>query len=389
MINLRESAMKDRTSTKESLICLAAIILFFGVFASKMGLANTMNTMMNTAYDILIGTAFYVMAMAVMAGAFSGLLTEFGVVELFNRMLSVLMKPLYDLPGAAALGVITTYLSDNPAILALAEDRQFRCSFREYQIPALTNLGTSFGMGLIVTAFMLGMNGYAGDSVVTAVLCGNLGAIAGSIVSTRLMIHSTKKRLSHSYIENSPVSEEKSAETEVSRKKGLGLRVLNAALGGGQNGVQMGIGIIPGVVIICTIVMMLTYGVPDGGYTGAAYEGIRFLPWVGEKLSFLLTPLFGFTDPSCISVPVTALGSAGAAIGLVPSLLKNGLASSGDVAVFTAMCMCWSGYLSTHVSMMEVLGYPQFTGKAVLSHTIGGLTAGFTAHWLYVLISLF
>ena len=87
-------------------------------------------------------------------------------------------------------------------------------------------------------------------------------------------------------------------------------------------------------------------------------------------------------------MPVTALGSAGAALGVIPSLVQGGLANCNDIAVFTAMCMCWSGYLSTHVSMMDVLGCNDLTGKALLSHTLGGLVAGFSAHWLFVLLSM-
>ena len=59
-----------------------------------------------------------------------------------------------------------------------------------------------------------------------------------------------------------------------------------------------------------------------------------------------------------------------------------------DIAVFTAICMCWSGYLSTHVSMMDALHCNRFTGKAILCHTIGGLCAGIAAHWLFQLVAL-
>ena len=87
-------------------------------------------------------------------------------------------------------------------------------------------------------------------------------------------------------------------------------------------------------------------------------------------------------------MPVTALGSAGAALGLIPDFFKSGLVKLSDLPVFTAVCMCWSGYLSTHVSMMEVLGCREHTGKAILSHTIGGLCAGVAAHWLFELFML-
>ena len=50
-------------------------------------------------------------------------------------------------------------------------------------------------------------------------------------------------------------------------------------------------------------------------------EGVGVLPWIGAKLSFILSPLFGFSSPEAIAVPITALGSTGAAIGTVA---KNG-----------------------------------------------------------------
>ena len=167
-------------------------------------------------------------------------------------------------------------------------------------------------------------------------------------------------------------------------------RIMNCLLSGGKTGVDVGFAIIPGVLIICTIVMMLTNGPSeDGVYTGAAYEGVAVLPWIGGKINFLLKPLFGFTSASCIAVPITALGAAGAAIGLVPEMAKTGQVLANDIAVFTAMCMCWSGYLSTHIAMMDSLDYREATGKAILSHTIGGLCAGVAAHWLFVLFTMF
>ena len=116
----------------------------------------------------MINTVFYIMAIAVLAGAVSGLLMEFGVVAAINKILSPLMKPLYGLPGASVVGVVTTYLSDNPAILTLAGDDNFKRYFKKYQLPALTNIGTAFGMGMIITTFMIGIKTPSGGSFVTA-----------------------------------------------------------------------------------------------------------------------------------------------------------------------------------------------------------------------------
>lgn len=301
------------------------------------------------------------------------------------------MKPVYNLPGAAALGVMTTYLSDNPAILGLAEDHNFRKYFKKFQFPALTNLGTAFGMGMIVSAAMIGLEP-KGGKVGLAVLIGNIGAIIGSVISVRIMLHFTKAEYGTEEM-CIPLEDGEDLDQLINTRKirsgSLFSRALESFLDGGKNGVDVGLSIIPGVLGICTIVMMLTNGPSvDGTYTGAAYEGVALLPWLGSKISFILDPLFGFTDISGIAVPITALGAAGAAVGLVPHMVETGAAVANDIAVFTAMCMCWSGYLSTHVAMMSTLKANKLTGKAILSHTIGGFCAGVVAHWLFQLLSM-
>jgi spore maturation protein SpmB len=369
------------------------LLMFLGIFVglcSVMGTVNMFNTMMSTAYDLLMSTVFYIMAIAVLAGAISALFSEFGVIALLNKLLGRIIELIYGLPGASAVGVFTTYLSDNPAILTLANDNNFRRYFKKYQLPALTNIGTAFGMGLIITTFMAGLHSPVGESFGLAVLVGNIGAIVGSIVSTRLMLWRTAKIYGKtercdcgSGAEQMDVNKFRKV-----REGSVGARFLDALLEGGKSGVDMGLSVIPGVLIICTLVMMLTNSPSAEGFTGAAYEGVGLLPWIGEKLSFILQPLFGFQSSEAIAVPITALGAAGAAIGIVKELVAEGLANAHDIAVFTSMCMCWSGYLSTHVAMMDSLKCSKLTGTAIICHTIGGLCAGVFSNWFFKLLML-
>lgn len=395
-MNMETSSGPSKVAMKkeiglESLVFPVIFVAFFGIFVAKMGMVNTLNTFMNTAYSLLIDTVFYITAICVLMGAISALFSEFGLISLVNKLLKPLMKPIFGLPGAAALGVITTFLSDNPAILTLADDKYFKRFFKAYQFPALTNLGTAYGMGLIVCTYMLSLSAVTGESYGLAVLVGLIGAVIGSIVSTRIMMIFTVKIYGKekNLVEDSKDDHVIMMNMRPVRSGGVGSRLMGAILEGGESGVKMGLSIIPGVLIICTIVMMLTNGPgAEGVYTGGAYEGIKLFPYLANKLSFILTPLFGFSSPEAISVPVTALGAAGAAIGLAKDLVAKGLAGAGDIAVFTSMCMCWSGYLSTHVSMMNALNCKNLIGKAILSHTIGGLCAGISAHWIYVGLSL-
>ncbi len=366
----------------EALVFLAIFIAVFGWMGSKMGVSNMLNTIMNTSYHLLLETVFYLMGITVLSGALGKLLVEFGVVRLLENILRPLMRPLYNLPGVAALGAVITFLSDNPAIIGLAKDKNFSSYFKKYQLVSLTNFGTAFGMGLVLIVFMVG-RGYAAPAFV-----GLLGAVVGSVVSTRVMQRLVLK--SHPELD-APVSNTDGDSQKISFKSegGIFLRALNAILDGGKTGVDLGLAIIPGVLVISTAVMMLTFGQGDGGYTGDAYQGVALLPYLAEKINFVFDWLFGFKSPELIAFPITALGAVGAAMGLVPTFQEAGLLDGNAIAVFTAMGMCWSGYLSTHTAMLDSLGYRNLTSKAILSHTVGGLVAGIFAHWAFVLFSLF
>lgn len=369
---------------KEAFIFLFFFLAFFVGIGSVMGCTEMFKTMMLTGYQLLTSVCFYLMAVSVLAGGAAGLLSEFGVISLINRMLRPIIYPLYGLPGSSALGIMNCYLSDNPAILAFAQDDNFKRYFKKYQMAALTNLGTAFGMGLIITTTMMSLSV---EGAMRAALVGNMGAVIGSVVSVRLMLRKTRAYYGTETMMAVSGGETIPEDMRVVREGSVGSRFIQSMLHGGKSGVDMGISIIPGVLLICTIVLMLTNGPgPDGMYTGAANEGVGLLPLLGSKLRFLLDPLFGFQSPEAIAVPITALGSSGAALGMVGDLVKKGAATGNDLAVFTAICMCWSGYFSTHIAMMDALDMKEMTGNAILSHTIGGLCAGVAAHLIWTLL---
>lgn len=374
--------------------CLFIVFLLFGYMAVVMGIANMLNTMMHTAHDLLLNTCLYLMAICVLMGALGKVFVEFGVVDLIQILLRPVMRPIFNLPGVASLGAVLTFLSDNPAIISLSKDRKFARYFKKYQLVSLTNFGTAFGMGVIVIVFMIG-HGYF-----IAPFIGLVGAVVGCVISTRMMQHFTCKDFPQ-YREEDAVSDDVAMTNDGNgvcqadngiTDDGLFIRILNALLDGGRGGVEIGLAIIPGVLIISTLVMMFTFGgateVVDGKtvevFTGAAYQGTRLLPVIAEKFDFLFYWLFGFSAPEMVAFPITALGAVGAALGLIPQFATKGIIDGNAIAVFTAMGMCWSGYLSTHTAMLDSLGYRNLLSRAVLSHLFGGIGAGISAHWIFV-----
>ncbi|MBR6812962.1 MAG: hypothetical protein IKM50_00280, partial [Tidjanibacter sp.] len=236
---------KPKFRIPSGVTCLAIFILIFGYLGSVMGLPNMLNTIMKTSHDLLLNTVFYLMAICVITGAIGRIFVEFGVVKLFERLLRPLMRPLFGLPGVASLGAVMTFLSDNPAIISLSQDKKFASYFKKYQYISLVNFGTSFGMGLLVIVFMLGQGFYAEP------LIGLVGAVIGSIVSTRLMQRFVL-RAYPTYLTEAAIDDtaEEHPEEESQAQQSLFVRILNSLLDGGKTGVDVGLAIIPGVLII-------------------------------------------------------------------------------------------------------------------------------------------
>lgn len=378
-----------KQTTQEAVIFLLVFLVVFGLLGYQMGLAHAANTIMKTAHDLLLNVVFFIMAITVLTGALGKLMIEFGVIKLLERILAPFMKPLFGLPGVAALGALVTFFSDNPAIIALARDRQFTAYFKDYQLVSLVNFGTAFGMGLIVITFMVGQ-GYVAPAFV-----GLAAAVVGGAISTRTMQALVKNRMPVRKVEPvlAATTQDDPGEHESSQREdqNLFLRFLNASLDGGKQGVNLGLAIIPGVLIITTFVMMFVFGPKDPavGYQGLAYEGVRVLPVLGSYFSWFFETLFGFKSPELIAFPMTSLGAVGAAISLVPPFASKGILTGNDVAVFTGIGMCWSGFLSTHTAMLDALGYRELTSRALFSHTIGGIGAGVFAHFSYLALSTF
>ena len=122
-----QAALTKRPLVKKavSVEAFVFLLLFFGFWAvlgHKMGTVNLMSTLMNTAYDLLISTVFYIMAIS------------------------------------------TTIIGGMPS----SDNNAFKRYFKKYQVPPLTNIGTSFGMGLVIIAFMVGVKSPVGESFVSA-----------------------------------------------------------------------------------------------------------------------------------------------------------------------------------------------------------------------------
>lgn len=372
--------------TLETFVTLGIIAALFGYMGYVMGVDKVFSVMMKTAHDVFLNTSLYITGVATLAGALSYVLSEFGVIALINKILAPIMRPLFGLPGAAALGAVTCYTSDNPGILALVSDEGYNKYFTKAERMTHVNFGTVFGMGLIVTAYMLSL----GSKYFTAVLIGNVGAILGGIFSVRLMLNYAKKVCNED--KKFRIETEKGLLEERTIRDGSTLeRFLSSLLQGANSGFKLGISACAGTMLVCTIVMMLTFGPSgEGGqYMGVAYEGVELLPKIGSYFLPVAKILWGFNYSELLAFPFTALGAVGSAMGLTQGFIQRGFADANTVATFTGMGICLSGFLSTHIGMLDALDQGQHSTKAIVTHLIGGLLAGVISNYLFKLIMMF
>lgn len=386
---LKRAVMQRQTV--EGVCFLLLFGTLFTYIGDRMGVGNMLNTIMNTAHDLLLNTVFYLMGVVVLSGAVSKLFQEFGVVRILQFVFGPMMKPLFRLPGVAVLGALMAFLSDNPTVLTLAQDGNFSRFFRRYQLISFINYGTAFGMGLVVVVFMLG-KGYALEPMLGLVAAA-LASIVTTLLFQRLLLHadpSLSEMMPDPTLTEPRRTHEKKLEQLKQHNESIFIRFLNAILDGGKSGVQLGLSIIPGVIIISTAVFVLTFGAgADGIYTGDAYQGVEILPRLAGKVGFIFDWLFGIKSPELMAFPVTSLGAVGAALGQLPRFMEEGLMNGVDgqnaVVVFTAMGISWSGFLSVYSAIFDAMGWRQWTSKAMLVHLLCGILAGVFAHWIFML----
>ena len=78
----------------EAFVFILIFFGFFGYLGHVMGVTNLLNTIMNTAWDLLMNTVFFIMGITVLSGALGKLMIEFGVVRLLEFILAPLGSAL-------------------------------------------------------------------------------------------------------------------------------------------------------------------------------------------------------------------------------------------------------------------------------------------------------
>lgn len=242
------------------------------------------------------------------AGLLLPLLLDFGLLEFVGALLTKVMRPLFKIPGRAAVDCFTSWIGDGTlgVMLTCNQYEGGYYSAREASVIATTFSAVSITFSIVVLA-QVGLMQHFGIYYLTICLIG----VVCAIISPRIPPLSLKK---DTYLvegkalpEDIPEKFSSSAEygihlalERVSEHKGIGEFLSN----GIKNAVGMWFGVMPVVMAIGTLALVLANNTPVFEILGKPFLPLLNLLQIPEAAEASKTMIVGFTDmftPSIIA----------------------------------------------------------------------------------------
>ena len=264
--------------------------------------ANTGGLVLNDLLPSLLVTFF-------LAGLLLPLLLNFGLLELLGTLLSKFMRPIFRLPGRAAIDCMSSWLGDGTVGVILTskqyEDKKYTAREAAVVATMFSPVGISFSL---VVLTQVGLANYFVPFY--AAICAS-GVIAAVVIQF-LPPLSYKKNL---YIDGT--APDKNDELVPIGKSSLGYGMELALQRAGQvkslssvvkegihNALDMVLGVLPVVMAIGTLGLVVAEATPLFSILGAPFVPLLELLHVPEAAAAAETMLVGFTDmyvPSIIA----------------------------------------------------------------------------------------
>lgn len=248
----------------------------------------------------------------IFAGLLLPLLLNFGLLELMGTLLTVIMRPIFRLPGRSAIDCLASWLGDG-SVGILLTSKQYQAKYytqREAAVIGTTFSAVSITFSLVVIA-QVELESYFIPFYLTVCLAGFVTAI----LLPRLPPLSWKKDL---YFDGSPKQED---EGRLPAGQGLFQWGLNQALDkanaipslrsvaveGVKNATDMVLGVLPVVMAIGTMALVIAENTPLFDWLGKPFVPFLQLLQIPEAEQASRTVVVGFADmfiPSILAASI-------------------------------------------------------------------------------------
>ncbi len=243
-----------------------------------------------------------------LAGLLLPLLLDFGLLEFIGALLTKVMRPLFKIPGRAAVDCITSWIGDGTlgVMLTATQYEQGYYSAREASIVSTTFSAVSITFSIVVLA-QVGLMDYFGPYYLTICLVGVICAIILPRVPPLRLKKDEYLVEGKAMAEDLPEGYNSSVQygvalavKRVDEHRGIGQFLEN----GLKNAAGMWFGVLPVVMCIGTLALVLANNTPIFDYLGMPFLPLLELLQVPEAAEVSKTMIVGFTDmftPSIIA----------------------------------------------------------------------------------------
>lgn len=247
------------------------------------------------------------------AGLFLPLLLDFGLLEFFGCLLVKIMRPIFGLPGRAAIDCIASWLGDG-TIGVLLTSKQYEEGFYTEREAAV--IGTTFSLVSITFSLVVINTVGLGHLFIPFYLTITFSSLIAAIIMPKLPPLSRKKNVL--YDGSLPTSNEEHGQMGDSLKIGFKLATEKAAsqhfikcvlINGFKNVLDMWLGVIPVVMAIGTLALILATYTPLFEILGLPFTPILSLLGIPEAAAASQTLVAGFADMLLPSVLAASIES--------------------------------------------------------------------------------
>lgn len=309
---IKEAFVVSKIKLILRIVAFATILLvYFQMTANKDGYLNFINLVIdgNTGGFVLNDLLTILVIIFVLASFFLPLLTDFGLLEFVGCLLTGVMRPLFKIPGRAAIDCLTSWIGDGSVgiLLTCNQYEKGYYSSREAIIVATTFSSVSITFSIVVLS-QVGLMDYVPQYYLSILLIGFVCAV----IMPRIPPLSMKK---DTYlVQASPIQLD---ENMPSRKhwflKALDFAcirtstnssVLKLLKSGLKNSLVMWLDVLPSVMFVGTLALFLANHTPIFDYLSVPFVPLYEFFNVPEAEAASKTVLVGFVDmfvPSIIA----------------------------------------------------------------------------------------
>jgi len=253
-----------------------------------------------TGQELLDGLLHVLFAVFLFAGIILPLLMNFGLLDLFGTLMTKVMRPLFKLPGRSSIDALASWVGDG-TIGVLLTSRQYEDGFYTKREAAV--IGTTFSVvSITFTLVVIGEVGLA-HMFVPFYLTVLIAGLVAALIMPRIPPLSRK---SNTYIKESSagINEEipdgynsftygYEKAIERSRKETSVLKFLKE---GGQNVLDMWMGVAPVVMAFGLIALMIAEYTPVFQWLGVPFIPLLEIMQVPNAAEASETIIIGFAD---------------------------------------------------------------------------------------------